>query len=363
MLNIKEQKLNAQSHAPKYIQLKNILKEMLKQMEPGKMLPSENQLAKQFDVHRLTSRQAITELVKEGIIYREHGKGSFVAQKVKQQNSKNIACLFRRLRAKQKDDNFFLEIFEGFEDEITENDCFMIYRSFVSDTLPEKEFVLKAANKLLATDISALVFDERISDATIKKLLPHNKKMAVVNRKSELKNVLSAYPDNKAYARKILEYVCGLNHKKLLYIYELEIPNQLQLLKYLKTECESFGLSPENIHVKAARETSFSGAVYRDAVLEGINEFAPTVIIAGFDWIANNVYAQLSEMGISIPNDMSVMSVGDFAIASRLSPPLTTLRIDANKIGRSTAKLVLGNHETDILLEPELIERGSCAKI
>jgi GntR family transcriptional regulator of arabinose operon len=366
ILDLTQYNIDSKSQAPKYLQLKNILKDMASRMQPHEMLPSENQLAKQFHVHRLTSRQAITELVNEGLLYREHGKGTFISSfdlSQEKKGQKNIGCYFRRLRSRRDDDNFFLEVFEGFEDELTENNCFMVYRSFCQNSMPDDKTVAENARELLETDIGALVFDERVSDDAIKGLFPCDKKIAVVNRKSNLEGVLSAYPDNRAYARKILEYLSGLNHKKLLYIYELEMPNQIQMLKYLKTDCEEYGFSPENIHVKAARETNFTGKVYRDATFEGITEFSPTTIIAGFDWIANNVYAQASEMGISIPRDMSVISVGDYAIASRLEPPLTTLKLNTNELGRSLAKLVVEGRKKDILIEPELIERSSCSKI
>ena len=68
-------------------------------------------------------------------------------------------------------------------------------------------------------------------------------------------------------------------------------------------------------------------------------------------------------MGINIPDDMSVLSIGDYAIAARLHPPVTSLKIDTSKLGRYAARIVLENYEEDILIEPELIERASCAAI
>ena len=44
----------------------------------GSMLPSENDLAVTFQTSRMTVRQALTELVREGFIERQHGKGSIV---------------------------------------------------------------------------------------------------------------------------------------------------------------------------------------------------------------------------------------------------------------------------------------------
>lgn len=45
---------------------------------PGSLLPSENELSAQFQTTRMTVRQALTELVREGFIERRHGKGSIV---------------------------------------------------------------------------------------------------------------------------------------------------------------------------------------------------------------------------------------------------------------------------------------------
>ncbi|MDJ0775222.1 MAG: GntR family transcriptional regulator [Mastigocoleus sp. MO_167.B18] len=48
--------------------------------KPGDKLPSENQLAAHYSVHRLTVRQAIGMIVEQGMAYRQQGRGTFVAQ-------------------------------------------------------------------------------------------------------------------------------------------------------------------------------------------------------------------------------------------------------------------------------------------
>ena len=48
-------------------------------MKPGDKIPSENQLAEQCGVSRMTARRAITELVNEGILVRSQGLGTFVS--------------------------------------------------------------------------------------------------------------------------------------------------------------------------------------------------------------------------------------------------------------------------------------------
>lgn len=66
---------------PVYIQIHN---EIRKEIEAGKWavgerIPSERQLSQDFDVSRMTLRQAIQTLVDEGILQRQVGSGTYVA--------------------------------------------------------------------------------------------------------------------------------------------------------------------------------------------------------------------------------------------------------------------------------------------
>lgn len=79
--------INKDSRIPLYYQLMDIIVE---QIETGKLkehdrIPSERELCDQYDISRITVRQAIQMLEKEGYIYKQHGKGTFVSpEKMKQ---------------------------------------------------------------------------------------------------------------------------------------------------------------------------------------------------------------------------------------------------------------------------------------
>lgn len=78
---------NKDSRIPLYYQLMDIIVE---QIETGKLkehdqIPSERELCNQYDISRATVRQAIQMLEKDGYIYKQHGKGTFVSpEKMKQ---------------------------------------------------------------------------------------------------------------------------------------------------------------------------------------------------------------------------------------------------------------------------------------
>ncbi len=68
---------------PRYLQLHALLKKQILSGEytEGSLLPSENQLSRQYQITRSMVRQALQELEKEGLIRKQQGKGSIVDRK------------------------------------------------------------------------------------------------------------------------------------------------------------------------------------------------------------------------------------------------------------------------------------------
>lgn len=76
------------SPLPRYYQLREIMRERVRagEWKPGDLIPSERDLSETYGISRMTARQAITDLVNEGVFYREQGKGTFVStHKITQQ--------------------------------------------------------------------------------------------------------------------------------------------------------------------------------------------------------------------------------------------------------------------------------------
>lgn len=66
---------------PKYYQLASILRQKIDdgEWEPRSSIPSERQLEQIYNISRTTIREAIDHLVRQGFLYREHGRGTFVS--------------------------------------------------------------------------------------------------------------------------------------------------------------------------------------------------------------------------------------------------------------------------------------------
>jgi GntR family transcriptional regulator len=74
--------LDKSSFTPMYFQIQMQLLEKIKskQLVPGDLLPSEEDLARIYGVSRMTSRQALQALTNQGFAHRAKGRGTFVLQ-------------------------------------------------------------------------------------------------------------------------------------------------------------------------------------------------------------------------------------------------------------------------------------------
>ena len=70
------------SSVPLHTQLRDVLRARILDGEypQDSQMPSESELGALFKVSRITVRQALGDLQKEGLIFKVHGKGSFVSQ-------------------------------------------------------------------------------------------------------------------------------------------------------------------------------------------------------------------------------------------------------------------------------------------
>ena len=67
---------------PNYYRVEKYLRDRIQSgdLKPGHPIPTESQLSQQFGISRMTVRQALSRLVFEGLIERQRGRGSFVAE-------------------------------------------------------------------------------------------------------------------------------------------------------------------------------------------------------------------------------------------------------------------------------------------
>jgi len=72
--------------APRYVRVYTALREWIDngKYSPGEKIASEEEIGQMFGVSRITTRKAIDLLVEDDLVYRLHGKGTYVAENVQQ---------------------------------------------------------------------------------------------------------------------------------------------------------------------------------------------------------------------------------------------------------------------------------------
>jgi GntR family transcriptional regulator len=77
----KDRPLDKTIPIPLYYQLIEVIQNYINEHDDSFPIPTENDLCKIYEISRPTVRQAINELVTEGLIIREKGRGSFINKK------------------------------------------------------------------------------------------------------------------------------------------------------------------------------------------------------------------------------------------------------------------------------------------
>lgn len=100
-------------------------------------------------------------------------------------------------------------------------------------------------------------------------------------------------------------------------------------------------------------------------------EDRPTAVLCFSDEMAAGVLAAADDLGLRVPDDVSVVGFDDAGRARRTSPALTTIRQDVTEKGRRAAATLLeaialhragtGGQPADVVLGTELVVRGSTA--
>lgn len=94
-------KLDANDLTPLYVQLKTELQRAIADhvYESGQKIPTEVELSAQYNVSRITVRQAVQALCEEGYLIKKQGKGTFVCQRRISRKLENMMSFTRACQA------------------------------------------------------------------------------------------------------------------------------------------------------------------------------------------------------------------------------------------------------------------------
>jgi len=128
-----------------------------------------------------------------------------------------------------------------------------------------------------------------------------------------------------------------------------------------------FGLKLDPKLVLEGGYTFESGVACAQQLLERPPALRPTAVFAGNDEMAVGVYQAARRAGFGVPEDLSIVGYDDTPMASRIWPPLTTVRLPIREMGKAAAALLInearGERTSFIAFQPEMIVRQSTAPL
>jgi LacI family transcriptional regulator len=95
----------------------------------------------------------------------------------------------------------------------------------------------------------------------------------------------------------------------------------------------------------------------------------PTAIFADTDHVANDVYNAVADLGLTIPDDISVVGFSGLDFTKRMRPPLTTVRQNSVEVGKCAGRMIIQRIKKEVTgpvstvkVGCELIVRESTSK-
>ena len=356
--------MNLSNNGPKYSQLKEYLKEKMRQgnILPDEQLPSENMLARQFMVSRHTVRQALGDLENEGYVYREQGRGTFCAPRKRNNSGRTIAVVTTYIS-----DYIFPAVIRGIEEVLSASGYTLLLANTGNDKLKEAQCL----ENLLSQDIAGLIIEPTKSagDNVNFKYFQELKR-----RKIPYLMLHAVYPelepayivmDDEKGGYMVTQYLLQLGHRDIAGIFKAD---DLQGVKRQAGFCSALNtynisLKPEFLgNYDTEQQKSFPYQFTR-GLLQRVNK--PTAIVCYNDQIAIRILEAVREEGIKIPDQLSIIGYDDSSLAVASEVKMTTIKHPKAEMGRQAARFIIDMMEgrmekPRLVYQPELIIRSSC---
>lgn len=217
-----------------------------------------------------------------------------------------------------------------------------------------------------------ILLDPAQKDQRIVERLEENIPMVVIGRpeKEYEDKVFYVDNDNVSIAAKLTDHLMKLGHKNILFLNSLELRtvSQDRAKGYLEA-FRTLSLDANNDYLvfKPDEMTSIEyGYLFTKEIISKHRDV--TAIIADSDKVAQGVYNALHELGLAIPEDISVAAFSD-GLESTLSPTLTCANLNSEILGEEAAKLLIEqckNKDTivkKLIISSKLILRKSTNNI
>lgn len=235
---------------------------------------------------------------------------------------------------------------------------------FASNLTEEVDGVVE---DLLAHQVDGIILASvSMSSELTSRLRDYGIPLVLFNRGQDDPSIASVTSANFDGGRLAAKYLLAGGHKRIAHIagWQKSLNGRERKAGFL-AEMKAQGMEPFKIV-----DCEYSRVIARQAALELFRGGrSPDAIFVGNDHMAFAVLETLKqELGLDVPEDVSVVGYDDVAMAAWKTFDLTTLRQPANRMAEITVQMLLSmieNQEASlrrIEIESPLIERGSAKK-
>ena len=162
-------------------------------------------------------------------------------------------------------------------------------------------------------------------------------------------------------------HIATLGHERIAHIRgPSTFRSSHERLRGFEEGLAEFGLTLDPKLVLEGGYTFESGVACAQQLLERPPNVRPTAVFAGNDEMAVGVYQAARRAGFGVPEDLSIVGFDDTPMASRIWPPLTTVRLPIRDMGKAAAALLVHEHGESsslVAFTPEIIVRQSTAPL
>lgn len=350
--------ISRNSQLPLYIQLADTLREQIRtgEIQEGDKLPSETEMIKHYKLGRLTVREALGILVNEGLLEKRHGKGTFCKTNFVQK--KHRVDIFLNLAEVEFIPYYLRSICAVLESENV--------NIVMGDTRNSVDVICNLIENALLDGTDGIIFQpSNTQENATEKLCEildkvRDARVPYIMIDTFYKNVPESYVvmDEHQAGKIAADYFVRMGHTKLCAIEHSKRVDSMERIRGFVSVLEN---EPYLIEYGNNLKETLVDLLKENEDITGIFCFN--------DGIAKKCYDILSHMNISIPEQMSVISVDDTIVASTLSPALTSVIHPKEHLGKEAAKAILSMISGEAMwpykkvFQPSLAIRKSCCEI
>lgn len=323
----------------KYEQIENLIRDRIGsgELKPGDRIESEYELADRLGVHRFTVNKAISNLVRAGILYRIQGKGTYVTEIQPSTGKRVVGILHGGPTDSLFDSPFYGPIMQG----IHRTERFNLFflgtsthpTTYQGPVLSENEF--EKVDGFFALEI--------FNDEYLARIAEH-KPVVLIDYYSDALGLPGVVIDNAGGARKATQHLLDLGHERI--ICAGEDPNRehtdpawLERHRGWQEAMEQAGVTGvERFFIPLSNRSGPEGARAALKMLEWKKR--PTAAFVVSDGVALSFMKQLQEKSINVPGDFSIAGFGDSEACAVVEPPLTTVRVNEDDMGKQAALML-----------------------